>query len=139
MSSSNKEGKTPSEQPAHDRAHDVLRAEKHPLDAIFHPKSVALVGASDRQGSIGRAVLWSLVRNPFGGTVYPVSDKHASVLGIRAYKRVSEIPEAVDLAVIATPANTVPGVISECVDAELRGAIVISAGRVNVSASGGER
>jgi acetyltransferase len=128
MSSSNKEGKTPSEQPAHDRAHDVLRAEKHPLDAIFHPKSVALVGASDRQGSIGRAVLWSLVSNPFGGTVYPVSDKHASVLGIRAYKRVSEIPEAVDLAVIATPANTVPGVISECVDAELRGAIVISAG-----------
>jgi acetyltransferase len=128
MSSSNKEGKTPSEQPAHDRAHDVLRAEKHPLDAIFHPKSVALVGASDRQGSIGRAVLWSLVSNPFGGTVYPVSDKHASVLGIRAYKRVSEIPEAVDLAVIATPANTVPEVISECVDAELRGAIVISAG-----------
>jgi acetyltransferase len=128
MSSSKTAGKGPKEQPAHDRAHDVLRTEKHPLDAIFHPKSVALVGASDRQGSIGRAVLWSLVSSPFGGTVYPVSDKHSSVLELRAFKRVSEIPEAVDLAVIATPAKTVPGIISECVDAGVRGAIVISAG-----------
>ncbi len=114
--------------PSHDRAHDVLRSERHPLDAIFVPHSVAVVGASERQSSIGRAVLWSLVSSPFGGTVYPVSDKRASVLGIKSYRRIADIPELVDLAVIVTPAATVPAIISECVEAEVGGAIVISAG-----------
>ncbi len=115
-------------QPAHDRAHDVLRSESHPLDAIFAPHNVAVVGATERQGSIGRAVLWSLVSSPFGGTVYPVSEKRSSVLGIKAYRRIDEIPEPVDLAVVVTPAVTVPDIISECVDAGVRGCIVISAG-----------
>jgi acetyltransferase len=114
--------------PTQDRAHDVLRSEGHPLDAIFTPHSVAVVGATDRPGSVGRAVLWSLVSSPFGGTVYPVSDKRASVLGIKAYPKIGDIPESVDLAVIVTPAVTVPGVIGECVEAGVRGAIVISAG-----------
>src|SRR5215470_11341727 len=86
--------------PAQDRAHDVLRSETHPLDAIFAPHSVAVIGASDRTGSVGRAVLWSLVSSPFGGTVYPVSDKRTSVLGIKAYKSVTDLPEPVDLAVV---------------------------------------
>lgn len=111
-----------------DRAHDVLRAETHPLDAIFAPRSVAVIGATERAGSVGRAVLWSLVSSPFGGTVYPVSEKRSSVLGIKAYKSVADLPEAVDLAVLVTPAATVPGVIGECVEAGARGAIVISAG-----------
>jgi acetyltransferase len=115
-------------QPAHDRAHDILHSEGHPLDAIFSPHNVAVIGATERLGSIGRAVLWSLVSSPFGGTVYPVSDKRTSVLGIKAYRRVEDIPEPVDLAVIVTPAVTVPDIISECVEAELRGCIVISAG-----------
>src|SRR5579864_4059340 len=111
-----------------DRAHDVLRAETHPLDAIFAPHSVAVIGATDRAGSVGRAVLWSLVSSPFGGTVYPVSEKRSSVLGIKAYKSVADLPEAVDLVVVVTPAATVPGIITECVEAGVRGAIVISAG-----------
>ena len=114
--------------PAYDRAHDVLRSEAHPLDAMFAPHSVAVVGASERPGGVGRAVLWSLLSSPFGGTVYPVSDKRASVLGIKAYSRIQDIPELVDLAVIVTPAQTVPGVISECVEAGVRAVIVISAG-----------
>ena len=114
--------------PSHDRAHDVLRAEGHPLDAIFAPHNVAVIGASERPGSVGRAVLWSLVSSPFGGTVYPVSEKRASVLGIRAYAKVDDIPETVDLAVVVTPAASVPEVISECVEAGVRGCIVISAG-----------
>jgi acetyltransferase len=114
--------------PTQDRAHDVLRSEPHPLDAIFTPHSVAVIGASERAGSVGRAVLWSLVSSPFGGTVYPISDKRASVLGIKAYKSVADLPEAVDLAVVVTPAATVPGIIGDCVDAGVRGAIVISAG-----------
>jgi acetyltransferase len=114
--------------PVQDRVHDVLRTDAHPLDAIFAPHSVAVIGASERQGSIGRAVLWSLVSSPFGGTVYPVSDKRSSVLGIKAYKTVDDIPEMVDLAVIVTPADTVPGVIGQCIAAGVGGAIVISAG-----------
>ncbi|MFZ3263626.1 MAG: bifunctional acetate--CoA ligase family protein/GNAT family N-acetyltransferase [Terriglobales bacterium] len=126
--SSTRTGKVSKHRPTQDKAHDVLRTEGHPLDAIFKPRSVAVIGASDRAGSVGRAVLWSLVSSPFGGTVYPVSDKHASVLGIKAYSNVEQIPENVDLAVIVTPADTVPGVIGQCVAAGVRGAIVISAG-----------
>ncbi len=123
-----KPGKTGKYRPAQDKAHDVLRTEGHPLDAIFAPHSVALIGATDRPGSVGRAVLWSLVSSPFGGTVYPVSSKHSSVLGIKAYRDVDQIPETVDLAVIVTPSATVPGLIGQCAAAGVRGAIVISAG-----------
>ena len=114
--------------PTQDKAHDVLHSEGHPLDAIFAPHNVAVIGASERPDSVGRAVLWSLVSSPFGGTVFPVSEKRASVLGIKAYRRVADIPEKVDLAVIVTPALTVPDIISECIAAGVRGAIVISAG-----------
>ena len=113
---------------ATDLAHDIWRSEGHPLDAIFAPGSVAVIGATDRANSVGRAVLWSLVSSPFGGTVYPVSEKRASVLGIKAYKRITDIPEPVDLAVVVTPAATVPAIIGECVEAGVPGAIVISAG-----------
>ena len=111
-----------------DRAHDVLRTESHPLDAIFTPRTVAVIGASERAGSVGRAVLWSLVSSPFGGTVFPVSEKRASVLGVKAYRQIKDIPELIDLAVVVTPAATVPGVIRECVEAGVGGVIVISAG-----------
>ena len=114
--------------PTQDKAHDVLRSEGHLLDAIFTPHNVAVIGASERPDSVGRAVLWSLVSSPFGGTVFPVSDKRASVLGIKAYRTVADIPERVDLAVIVTPAVTVPEIIGQCVAAGVRGAIVISAG-----------
>ncbi|MFZ1916259.1 MAG: bifunctional acetate--CoA ligase family protein/GNAT family N-acetyltransferase [Terriglobales bacterium] len=123
-----KMGKIGKHRPTTDKAHDVLRTEGHPLDAIFAPHSVALIGATDRPGSVGRAVLWSLLSSPFGGTVYPVSDKRTSVLGIKAYRDVEHIPETVDLAVIVTPAESVPNVIGQCVAAGVRGAIIISAG-----------
>src|SRR5438105_7820888 len=114
--------------PTQDKAHDVLRSEGQPLDAIFAPHNVAVIGASERQGSVGRAVLWSLVSSPFGGTVFPVSNKRSSVLGIKAYPRVADIPGKIDLAVVVTPAVTVPQIIGDCIDAGVRGAIVISAG-----------
>src|SRR5574342_1214069 len=92
----------PAQPPTQDRAHDVLRTEGHPLDAIFNPQRVAVIGASERPGSIGRAVLWSLVSSPFGGTVFPISDKRTSVLGIKAYRTIADVPEPVDLAVVVT-------------------------------------
>ncbi|HLL97483.1 MAG TPA: CoA-binding protein, partial [Rubrobacteraceae bacterium] len=109
-----------------DPAHDVLGYERLPLDAIFGPESVAVVGASDRPGSVGRTIMWNLISNPFGGTVYPVNARRQNVLGIKAYPSVSEVPERVDLAVIAAPAPTVPDIIRECVDAGVGGAIIIS-------------
>jgi acetyltransferase len=114
--------------PKNDPAHDVLRAEGGRLDSIFSPRSAAVIGASEQADSIGRRVLWSLVSSPFGGTVFPVARNKASVLGIKAYPGVKEVPEHIDLAVIVTPAETVPGIIGECVEAGVKGAIVISAG-----------
>jgi acetyltransferase len=109
-------------------AHDVLRAQSHPLDSIFNPKSVALVGASERVGSVGRNVLWNLLSSPFGGTIFPVNQKRSNILGVRTYPSVRELPEVPDLVVITTPAGTVPDILRECVEFGIPGGIVISAG-----------
>ncbi len=111
-----------------DPAHDLLRAERHPLETLFAPSSVAVIGASERQGSVGRSVLWNLVSTPFGGTVYPINSNRPSVLGIRAYRDLSELPEKPELVVVTTPAATVPGIIAECVKAGVPTGIIISAG-----------
>ena len=121
---------------ASDRACDILRAQHHPLAALFAPRSVAVIGASDRRGSVGRGVLWNLISHPFGGTVYPINPKHSNVLGIRAYASVAEVPEPVDLAVIATPAATVPELIEACTAAGVKGVIVLSAGFREIGAAG---
>lgn len=117
-------------------AHDVLRYEKNPLNVIFAPKSVAVVGASEREGSVGRTILWNLMSTSFGGTIYPVNPKRKSILGIKAYKSVKDIPEQVELAVIVIPAPYVPAVIQDCVDMGVKGAIIISAGFKEVGEAG---
>ncbi len=108
----------------------------HPLNAIFAPKSIAVVGATEKAGSVGRTLLWNLISNPFGGTVFPVNPQRTSVLGIQAYPNLAALPSQVDLAVIATPAPTVPGIIAECVEAGVKGAIIISAGFKESGAAG---
>src|SRR3712207_5114227 len=113
---------------APDPAHDIYRAERQPLDAIFKPRAVAVIGASEEPHSVGRTILANLIGSPFGGAVFPVNPKRRYVLGIKAYPTIGEVPEAIDLAVIATPAPTVPGIVDECVRAGVRGAIIISAG-----------
>lgn len=119
-----------------DPIQDMGRYEKNPLRAIFEPKTVAVIGASEKVGSVGRTVLWNLITNPFGGTVYPVNPKRANVLGIRAYPDIKSIPEPVDLAVLATPAPIIPGLIGDCVEAGVKGAIIISAGFKEMGAPG---
>jgi acetyltransferase len=111
-----------------DPAHDVLGYERQQLDAIFRPETVAVIGATDRPGSVGRTIMWNLVSSPFGGTVFPVNSRRPNVLGIKAYPSVSEVPAKVDLAVIVAPAPAVPEIIGECVEAGVECAIIISAG-----------
>ena len=101
--------------------------EKYGLDAMFAPDSVAVIGATDRPGTVGRTVLENLLHG-FQGAVYAVNTKHEKVLGLKAYKSIRNIPRPVDLAVVATPAATVPQLIGECVDAGAKSAVVISAG-----------
>ena len=121
-----------------DRTHDVLRFERDALRAIFAPKSVAVIGATEKTGGVGRTLLWNLISNPFGGAVYPVNKRHRQVLGIKAYSSIGEVPEPVDLAVIVTPAPTVPAIIGECIAAGVKGAIIISAGFKEAGAAGVE-
>ncbi len=123
---------------ATDNALDVYRYAYQPLDPIFSPKSVAVIGATEREGSVGRTILWNLITNSFGGTVFPVNLKRPSVLGIKAYPTVLEVPDDIDLAIIVTPAPTVPGVIRDCVRKGARGAIIISAGFKEIGQEGAE-
>ena len=102
--------------------------DRQPLDVFFEPGSVAVIGASDKPGSVGRRILWNLISNPFGGTVYAVNPNRRNVLGLRAYPSVADLPEPIDLAMVLTPAVTVPGIIKECIAAGVKGAIIISAG-----------
>jgi len=114
----------------------MLHPRNQPLDVFFSPKTVAVIGATEKIGTVGRTLLWNLVTSPFGGTVYPVNPQRPSVLGVKAYKSVSDIPEDIDLAVIVTPPPTIPGIIRECGENGVRGAIVISAGFKEIGPEG---
>lgn len=122
--------------PTTDKAHDILRQQRKPLDALFAPKTVAVIGATENPGAVGRTILWNLITNPFNGTVFPVNPKRDSVLGIKAYKTIHDVPARVDLAVIMTPAPTVPGIIEQCVSAGVKAAIIISAGFKEIGPEG---
>ena len=98
------------------------------LDPLFVPRSVAVIGATDRAGTVGRSVVANLVDSKFPLKIYPVNPSHPEVAGIATQKRVADIPGAVDLALVVTPAQTVPQIIGECVDAGVKSAVVISAG-----------
>jgi len=124
--------------PEADPAQDILGYERQPLDAIFRPDTVAVIGATERAGSVGRTLMWNLISNPFGATIYPVNPKRPNVLGIKSYPSVSEIPERVDLAIVVAPAQRVPDIVAECADAGVRGTIIISAGFKEVGPEGAE-
>ncbi|MDH3638993.1 MAG: bifunctional acetate--CoA ligase family protein/GNAT family N-acetyltransferase [Gammaproteobacteria bacterium] len=98
------------------------------LDYLFHPTSVAVVGASNRQHSVGHAVMRNLLTGGFDGPIMPVNPKYRSVAGVLSYPDVHSLPHAADLAVICTPPPTLPGLIKDLGDHGTRAAIVITAG-----------
>src|SRR5580692_312329 len=119
-------------------ARKPIKEGTQPLDVFFGPKTVAVIGATETPGTVGRTILWNLVSSPFGGTVFPINPKRPGVLGVKAYKHISEVPAPVDLAVVVTPAATVPGIIHDCVEEGVQAAIVISAGFKEIGPAGHE-
>ena len=100
----------------------------HPLDAIFKPQSIAVVGASRKARSIGRELLHNLIEYNFRGKVFPVNPKADFIHSIKAFPAVSSIPDPVDLAIIVVPRDEVPEVVEDCGKKGVKGLVVITAG-----------
>ncbi|MCI0451788.1 MAG: acetate--CoA ligase family protein [Candidatus Latescibacteria bacterium] len=100
----------------------------HSLDAIFKPRSIAVIGATPRPRSIGREILNNLFANEFNGKIFPVNPKYEYIHSTKAYPSVTNIPDPVDLAVIVVPAPLVLGVVEECAKKGVKGLVIITAG-----------
>jgi acyl-CoA synthetase (NDP forming) len=98
------------------------------LDAIFKPRSVALIGASATPGKLGHDVLYNLIHAGFSGPIYPVNPKADQLLGLPAYKSIQDISPAPELAVIIVPAKAVPATLQQCGEAGIKAAIVVTGG-----------
>ena len=103
-------------------------ASKMDMKTLFSPSSVAVIGASRRPESVGQTVFSNILLNGYKGIVYPVNPRARSILGVKSYPRIIDIPDEVDLAVVVVPNRIVPGVIRECARKGVQSAIIISAG-----------
>jgi acetyltransferase len=106
------------------------------LDKIFRPGSLAVIGASEKKGSIGYALVHNLQEGGYKGKIFPINPKRREINGLPAYHSLGDIGQPVDLAVIATPMSTVPPIIGDCVKAGVEGAIIISAGGKEIGQKG---
>lgn len=109
-----------------------------PLQKFFQPNCVAVIGATETAGAVGSTVFQNLVSSGFRGRVYPVNPKRPSIHGHKAFPSISKIPEQVDLAVVVTPAQSVPAVIRECGDVGITNTVIISAGFKEIGETGVE-
>ena len=107
------------------------------LDKVFKPRSIAVVGASDKPGNIGQLVFKNLRDGGYDQPIFVVNPKHRSVLGTQTHRSVLDIGGEVDLAVVATPLAMAPQIIRDCVEAKVAGAIIVSAGGRETSWLGG--
>ena len=106
------------------------------LNRIFNPSQIAVVGASEKPGSIGNAILTNLINGKYSGRLLPVNPKYEKLHGLPAYKSLAKLQADIDLAIIATPMRTVPDVVAECVHKKIAGAVVISAGGKEIGLKG---
>ncbi len=118
---------------ATDTAREVVerrehRAEARSIDRILRPKSVAVIGASSRHGTVGHQLFVNLLAGEFAGPVYPVNDHAPHVASVPAYPSVLDVPGEVDLAVVVVPAAAVAGVVEQCGEKGVKGLVVVSAG-----------
>ncbi|MDQ8021718.1 MAG: GNAT family N-acetyltransferase [Moraxellaceae bacterium] len=112
--------------------------EKHYLSSLFEPRSVAIIGATEREGALGRVLVQNMLDAGFQGALHAVNPKHRTVLGITCRRRIGDVPRPVDLAIIATPARTVPDIVTECGKAGVKAAVVLSAGFGETGAAGAQ-
>lgn len=108
----------------------------NPLQRIFEPRTVAVIGASNNEGSVGYALIRNMIGSGFKGTVYPINFKHKSIYGVRSYAKLSDTRDAIDLAIIATPSVTVPDLVKECGEYGVGGIVIISAGFMEAGDAG---
>ena len=108
----------------------------HYLTTLFKPRSIAVLGASDRPDAVGTVLLRNILSGGFRGPVYPVNPKYARVHGIKCHASLGDLPQAADLAVIATPAATVPAIVETMGQRGTKAAIVLSAGFREIGESG---
>ncbi len=108
------------------------------LERIFRPRHVAVVGASEKTGTIGNALMKNLINGGFSGTLLPVNPKHKIIHGQACFESVSVLEAGVDLAIIATPIRSVVDIVSECVEKKVGGAVIISAGGKEIGEQGRE-
>jgi len=106
------------------------------LNSIFYPKSIAVIGASRKPGSVGQSLLANIIGSRIQGIVYPVNPKAKGILGVKCYPTVMEIPDEIDLAVIIVPSHFVPAVLEECGQKGTKGVIIISAGFKEIGGEG---
>ena len=106
------------------------------IEAVFRPKSVAVIGASNREGSVGHAIFKNLLLGGYCGTLYPVNPNYTSICGVHAYPNVTSTPTDIDLAVIIVPASAVSQVVGECGRQRVRAAVIVSAGFKEVGPDG---
>ncbi|MCJ7572479.1 MAG: bifunctional acetate--CoA ligase family protein/GNAT family N-acetyltransferase [Candidatus Thermoplasmatota archaeon] len=106
------------------------------LDKMFKPKSIAVIGASDKVGKTGYRIFRNLIGSGYDGVVYPVNPTKESIQGVAAYKSIDEVPKVVDLAIIVTPANVVYDVIEQCGKKGVKGILIISAGFKEIGEEG---
>ena len=124
------------EQSVEERDHTAVVAS---LRSFFEPKTVAVVGASPRRGTIGGELFRNVLEADFAGAAYPVNPKGAAVAGVRGYASVAEIPDPVDLAVISVPGEHVLAAAEDALRSGVRALVVISAGFAEVGSEGAER
>ena len=106
------------------------------MDEIFKPNAIAVIGASNTPESVGHALIKNLIGSGYLGTVYPINYKHKSIYGVRSYASIKETRDQIDLAIIATPAASVPDLVMECGEYGVKGIVIISAGFLEIGEKG---
>lgn len=119
-----------------DPSQNIISRSESPLNPLFCPKTIAVIGAKDDQGSVGKTIMANLIKAPFRGEIYPVNPKRSEVMGYKSYPSISAIGEPIDLVIIVTPAATVPAIMKECAEAHVKSCIIISAGFKELGSKG---
>lgn len=106
------------------------------LDKLFNPQSIAVIGASNKKGSVGYALFKNIKKSNYKGRLYPINHKRKSIQGLKAYRSVANPEVDAEMAIIATPAFTVPSIVKECAVAKIKNIVVISAGFLEAGVEG---